>query len=188
MHYKFQTHRAVWKKQAGLTMIEALVVVAVLGIVISLGLMFFGGLRDNVNASGEQRLFMTAAENVRGTLQTQSTYVAATTANAVSNQWFPKEKISGTAIVNDWGGSITVAPANCNGTNDCFVITSADMPGDICKKTLPKLDAVAKIITATPDGGAATTVKALNGAMDFGNVGTGCGDTSTTIAVTFGKT
>lgn len=114
--------------------------------------------------------------NSQALYNTQNNFTSLTNTIAVSGKLAPSGMISGTALVNPWGGAVTV---NVNATNAAqFDITEAGVPVDACAKMISGL---ATAVGLKVNGTAQTLP------VDAGAAVTACNAASNTTIFTFGK-
>lgn len=72
--------------------------------------------------------------NVQSLYNAQSTFNSLTNNVAISGKLVPTSMISGAALINQWGGPVTIAANPGNGTQ--FMITETSVPADSCAKMI----------------------------------------------------
>lgn len=111
--------------------------------------------------------------NTQSLYNAQSTFTSVTDAVAIAGKLAPSGMISGTALVNPWGGAVTIA-VNANASQ--FDITEASVPSDACAKMIVGLSSV----VALKVNGAAQTLP-----LDAGLATAACNATANTLIFTF---
>jgi prepilin-type N-terminal cleavage/methylation domain-containing protein len=179
------------KRQSGFTLVELGIVVAIGAVIIGIGLIVVPSLLASTRANGEVAELPAIATKISRAYANQPNFSTLTHANVVGLQVFPDNQVSGTTVTNRWGGTVTVASIGATGlvsAHDAFTITSTGVPSDECVQLGQGLERAARVISVTPKGGAATSVKADGAKLDLGALGTACkAATSATMVYTFGK-
>ena len=110
--------------------------------------------------------------NTQALYNTQSAFTTITNTIAINGKLAPSDMISGTSLLNPWGGAVTI---NVNGTlASQFDITEAGVPADACAKMIVgmpntvalKVNTVAQTLPLDP-GAAVTACNAAANTMIF---------------------
>ena len=187
------------KKQAGMTLTESLLVLAVGALVAVLA---YGGYRmatTQVNSSSQVKGLVQMVGGIKRIFNASGNYNGITTPIVVNAGIVPDDfrKTTGATgtITNSWGGTITVAPTKlaaaapipAYGTadNQGFAIVINGIPADSCMDIVTGVASAANVIQGGAAGAAATNAKALNGTVDIAAANTGCiaGGTAATVVV-----
>lgn len=129
------------------------------------------GLNKTQNALSDLTQLHT---QVQGLYNAQNTFTSVTNAVAVSGKLAPTSMISGSALVNPWGGAVTL---NVNAGNPAqFDVSETLVPQDACPKMLTSMSAV---VGVKVNGTAATLP------LDAGAAVTACDAAQNTLLYTF---
>jgi len=179
--------KIIKKHQAGFTLVELGIVVAIAAVIIGIGLAVVPSIVSSIRANGEVSDLPTLSTKIRTAWANQPTYGTSGTSittEAISLNVFPTARVtSSTTVSNRWGGSITVAAGTLNTAGDAQVITETDVPQTECTLVVEGVDQSFPVITVN-----GTSVKA-NGAsqVTLATVGTACVSGTNTLAFTAGK-
>jgi len=171
-------------KQSGFTLTELAVVTVIGAVLIGASLKPVQGMIADSRANSEIQELSVVIPKIQNKYFNKSDYTGVTTAGLANNGIFRKERVSGTSLVNRWGGAITVAVATTTTTNDSVTLTYTKVPEQECKGIIPQLDNIVRIVTV---GG--TSVKADGAGTDIDALGTQCvaGGSNNTVVYTVGK-
>lgn len=111
--------------------------------------------------------------NAQSLYNGQSTFTTLTNTVAITGKLAPAGMISGTALLNPWGGAVTVA---VNAVATQFDITETLVPSDACAKMIVGLGAVVGLKVNT----VAQTLP-----LDAGTAVTACNAANNTLLFTF---
>jgi prepilin-type N-terminal cleavage/methylation domain-containing protein len=175
-HVRQHAQRA---KQRGLTIVELMIGLTVVGVFLAAAAYGYQ-LIFTSKAQNEMKYLDQAMECSRSITANQATYNGITTAVMANNNCFPNNLVVGKgtagAIVNNtFGGAITTAAVNLNGTNDGLEFTSTNVPSDVCVNMLRLLTKPARVSVQANGAGAQTTVMALGAATPDLTQSTACG-------------
>lgn len=112
--------------------------------------------------------------NARSHYAGQSTFTSLTNAVAIGGKLAPISMVSGTALINPFGGAVTIAVNAGNASQ--FDITEAGLPADACAKVVVGLPG----LVALKVNAAAQVLP-----LDAGGAVTACNAASNTIVGTF---
>lgn len=172
------------KRQAGFTLVELGIVVAIGAVIIGLGLVVVPSLLASTRANAEISEIPTIATKIQRAYANRPTFAGMNQATVIGLKAFPDSSVTGAVISNRWGGLVTVAPATLVVANDAFTITTTGVPSEECVQVGQGLETVARSI-AIPAG---TPVKTDGVALNLTTLGTQCDLGATTaIVYTFGK-
>lgn len=118
-------------KQAGLTLIESLVVVGILLGIVAVALTLYGTVRDRLNVKNESENASVIYSQVVDLYSDEQTSTLANISQAVEAGIIPKKmSITGANVVTDsWGGKVTIKGSGTTG----FTLTFPKVPsGDVC--------------------------------------------------------
>ncbi len=111
--------------------------------------------------------------NAQTLYHTVSTFDSLTNEVAINGKLAPSDMISGTELVNPWGGTVTIG-VNAGSKSEFDIVHSASIPSDSCAKMTGGLGTAIRItINGTSydppvdPGTAATACKAKANAMTF---------------------
>lgn len=171
------------KLQAGFTLVELGIVVAIGAVIIGLGLVVVPSILASTRANAEISELPTIATKTQKTFANFPNYSTLTQPIAIGMKVFPDASVAGATVTNRWGGAVTIAPATLVLANDAFIITSVGVPAAECAQIGQGMERSARVITV-----AAVAVKADGQPLDLAKLGTQCGLAATTTMVyTFGK-
>jgi Tfp pilus assembly protein FimT len=122
--------RAPQARLRGITLIEVTIGLVVVGLVA--GLAFSAGQKvlENRRQTGAMQQVYTIAQNVRGIYLGQAPAVQAAGAGTTAilgAGGFPLDMVSGTNVINDWGGTVTTST-----TATDFTLTYSSLPQASC--------------------------------------------------------
>lgn len=131
------------------------------------------GANKTQNAMSDITLLQT---NVQALYNTQNTFSTLTVPVAITGKLAPSGMISGTTLVNPWGGTVLI---NVNSVNPSrFDITEPNVPAEACAKMIVGLGtAVGLLVNA-----ASQTMP-----LDAGSAVTACNAAANTLIFTFSK-
>lgn len=173
MKKRIQNHRlSPASKSKGFTLLELLLVVAIVAIALAVLFFLFNKVQSKSTAQTEAQNLVTMAADVKGLFSPQGNFTGINDQVLVQNNVPPTGMVAGTNIVNGWGGAVTVTPT---GTGDSQALFQYDgVPtGDSCSGFVQGAQsAFAKIyvngqtvkdVTAGTQFSAATLGSACNG-------------------------
>lgn len=143
-----------FKQQRGLTLIELTLGIAIVLVVITIGILVYNGLQQSSRSySGESGLLALVAGVKQVNPNPSYTGLSATV--IINAKKAPSNMVNGTALVNPWGGAVTLAPANYNGgTANAFAVTYNSIPASECNTIVNAVAPNFQVITV-----GTTTVK-----------------------------
>lgn len=149
------------RKQKGMTMIEMGLVI-IIGVVLTvIGLRWYQSTRNDTRLQSEVSEMTRTMAKITDAYQAAPDFTGLTTAVAIGNNVFPTDKVNGarTAVLNNYNGAVTVAPATLVNSNDSAALTAGAYDRDSCAQLPNKLAGVMRRIdvngtTVKPDGGA----------------------------------
>jgi prepilin-type N-terminal cleavage/methylation domain-containing protein len=173
--------------QKGFTLIEILIVIAVIVLLVTLGQKYIPQLFGQTGTLQEGQLLNTGIAQIRSLKHSKPDFTGFTTAEVANSGVFPDQYIrnKGTntaTVVNQWGGSLSFAPANVNGTNDGFTVTDTAIPENVCKGIPSSVSENAYSITI-----GTSAVKTAGGTVNDAAVGTACSGATNTVIITVTK-
>ncbi len=129
------------------------------------------GANKTQNAISDLTLLQT---NVQSLYNGQNTFTTITNTVAIDGKLAPASMISGTSLVNPWGGTVTI---NVNaGNSSQFDITETAIPQDACAKLINSLTSVVGLKV----NGTAQTLP-----LDAGTAVSACNAAANTLILTF---
>lgn len=143
-----------------------------------IGIVALIALYNNVTSSNKSSQAITDLTSMVGSIQaTYNSHPSFTNLSAtvvVNGNLAPATMISGTALINPWGGNVTVAAAtNAN----FFTVTESGLPSDGCVKMATSISNS----TALAINGTSVTLPA-----DPSVVAAACKETTNSLVLTFG--
>lgn len=167
------------KKQKGLTLIETLIALLVLGVVIAGALLLYSRANASSAANATQNQLLALTTAVRE-ISPGPSFTGITQSTLVTARKAPSDMVNGTNLVNKFGGPVTIAAATY-GTGapagNAFTISFAGVPADVCSSVVaralenyPRIEVGSTVVqdkrAATPVVGTATSVTTACGAAD----------------------
>jgi PilS N terminal len=144
-----------------------------LGIVVVVGMVYtaFGSNKTQTAITDLTQL----ATNTQSLYAGQSSFTTATNTVAINGKLAPSDMISGSALTNPWGGTVTL---NVNaGTASTFDVTETLVPSDACAKLISSFSS----LVGLKINGTAQSLP-----MDAGTATTNCATAPNTMIFTFG--
>lgn len=133
-------------KQKGLTIIEAIIAIGLLLFVVGLAIVFFGQGDNSTKSLATQQQITALTASVKAVAPGPD-YTGVTAAVLVAAKKVPSDMVSGTNIVNKFGGTVTIAAATYPtgaAANNAFTMTQPQLPTSVCN------DAVSKNLSQYP--------------------------------------
>lgn len=150
-------HNLAQRKSKGFTLLELMFVVAGGIVLIGIGLAIWSQVRGATGALSGSTGIMQITSGIKQ-LYHAPQYTGIDAATIIKTGKVPTTMVSGTSIVNAWGGQITIAPANyAGGTNNAFKLTVSNVPTDACNSVAAAVQDSFQIITV--GSGAGTVIK-----------------------------
>ena len=171
------------RRTSGMTLLEFGIVIGLFALVVGLALYVVPSILANIRANAEATLLPTVESKIQRAWANQPNFSQVTTAQVAGLHIFPDSEVSGTTIVNRWGGPVTIAPATLVTANDATAITSGNVPTAECMQVEQAVETSFRQITIN-----GTVVKADGQTLVNENtVETACASTTNTMVYTFGK-
>lgn len=128
------TQRQPLSRQAGLTLIEASIALALFGTLIALAVGIGGGLLASTDVQGEQARLNAIQKSVDDLYQGRSNYTGLDNSTALSAGVYPENMVSNSTALNAWNGEVTTAAANdTDGNSDrAFEVVWGSVAEDAC--------------------------------------------------------
>lgn len=172
-------------KQAGFALGDMGLAIVISLIMAAIGLGAYIQYKGSADAREAQQSVLDVTNAVREAYSGPN-YAAISTTEIIQKDKAPKYLVNstGTALINKFGGNITVTPANLGtGTNNAFAVTSTQVSRGVCNTVVEKLkDAYPRIAVGTnvvKDDMAATPV-----VYSSSNVTTQCNAQANTLVFT----
>lgn len=125
------------KGQSGFTMIELLATIGVILVLTAVGFGVYRFVNSGSRAVATESSLMTLLTNAREMKGLSSVYTGISAANLISLDKAPADMISGTGLVNRWGGAVTVSAASFGaGTDNALAITLDKVPTSECSSVI----------------------------------------------------
>lgn len=125
------------KNKKGFTLLELLAVLIIIA-VLGTGLYFIvAKVNSSGDAKAEDKNIQLIASALRSTYGNTASFtgLSGSLTSLITAGVFPTSIVSGTTLVNKWGGAYTLASYSvAPGTDNYFDITDANIPRDICNK------------------------------------------------------
>jgi prepilin-type N-terminal cleavage/methylation domain-containing protein len=171
------------RRQAGMTLIELGIVLAIAAIVIFFAISKFGEISANSRAQNAATEFASIATNIKRIFSTQSNYSTLTATVLANAKAVPLSYVNAGApptFQHPLGGALTIGPQNVTGSaNDGIRYTYAGVPSPECNMFTQMV--VGGAYSITIDG---TAVKASPSAnLDIAQTATLCAEATNTIVI-----
>jgi len=118
--------------------------------------------------------------NTQGLFSTHTSFTDLSSAVAITAGLAPPDMISGTALINPWGGAVTIS-VNPS-VSSRFDITTTNIPDDACSKLASILGAAGSSATNLAVNGTGLTLP-----VNVAAVVTACNATTNSITITSGR-
>lgn len=170
--------------QRGFGLVEMSLVLIIVAIALAVGYQAYQSNTRSVELQSNTGAVTQTAAELQKKFGKTNKYGDATTAVAVRSRAIPQELRVGTGDTaqNSYGGNITVAPANCSGTNDCVDLTWSNVPEAQCIDLVISTEQVARSVVV---GGAA--VKPLDGGLDVASLSNQCNSGAVSVVYRIGR-
>lgn len=170
--------------QKGFTLVEMVMVIAVMGVLVIGAVVIFKKSMVKQNVNDEISTITEITSAVQKHYYSKAVYTGLTNTIATSFKLVPDSMIGGVGTINNrWSGTVTLAPATVNTTDDAFTFTTTLVPTDAC---LGAGIVLAPQYTAASVAG--TVVKAAGAALNEGTLATQCASAaSVTMVYTVSK-
>ena len=119
------------KAQGGFGLLEMILVFILVIGAAAVVFTMFGSAKPSAEASNESQELSTLAANLQGTFGLGRDYSNLTDASAINAKAVPENMVSGTSVINGWGGALTLGPG-ANKTQ--FSIEYVGIPAAACVK------------------------------------------------------
>ena len=183
-------------KQAGLTLVELGIVVAVSATFIVLGLLIVPKVLANNRANAEMAEVTQIITNIQKTYANANSYQGATLDAIARLNAFPAERVTigaPSTAVNRWGGAVTITVGTLTSANDIIRMVYAAVPEIECKAVIQGMAHVTRRVYVDNANGAVagggTLVKGDGALLNIGTLGgaTGCGANLNSITYDIGR-
>lgn len=139
------------QKTKGFTLIELSIAIVAALVLIGIGLYFYNNVKNETGAMNATN-GVTALSSAVKALYPNPTYTGLNAALLIQAGKAPQNMVSGTGpsaiLVNNWGATVTVAPANYNGgTANAHSITFASVPRSACNSVVANTVSNFQLIT-----------------------------------------
>ncbi|UDM18822.1 type 4 pilus major pilin [Vogesella sp. XCS3] len=164
--------RSSLKKQAGFDLVQISVAVAIIAFIMAIAFLAVPTVMTNIKVNAETGDIQQSVSNAARVSGSGADLTGLNAAAAINLKLPPPDRISGTNIMNRFGGTVTWGLSNLYGTNDGIAVTSSGYNSDACAKLVPNVQAMfAKITIGTTvvkdiTAGTALTATALGTACN----------------------
>lgn len=137
-------------KNQGFTLIELSIAIVAALVLIGIGLYFYNNVKNETGAMNATN-GVTAISSAVKALYPNPSYTGLTSALLIQAGKAPQNMVSGAVgaqtLVNNWGGTVTVLPANYNGgTANAMAITFPNVPRSACNSVVAAAGANFQVI------------------------------------------
>lgn len=137
-----------YKKQKGISMVDIAIWAAVAIGVVTIFVKSLGPVLSQNRARDEITEMAKVFSNIQAKWANSPNFENVDIEGLISNSVFPQSWVSGTNVINRWGGSVDASPTTINNDNDTLEITSSQVPAEECKNILPGLYEISKGLSA----------------------------------------
>jgi type IV pilus assembly protein PilA len=163
MQHRNLRNRTAPKKQKGFSLLEVTVVFVIILAIVAILFVAFGGAQESQRSQAAQQQALQLVAGIKK-IATGPNYTGITQDLLRTSGNAPANMVSGTTLVNTFGGTVTIAAANVGtgGSNNGYAITYPLVPRAECNAVVSGLRDTFKIIrvgsTVVKDSVAATPV------------------------------
>ncbi len=141
-------------RQQGVTLIELLLGIGVIILILGVGIIIYNQTNQSSRAYTAETGVLSLVGAVK-TVNPNPSYAGLTQTTIINAGKAPANMVSGTNLVNPWGGTVTIGSATYNGTaNAAFSLTYNSVPRSECNSLVQGVAQNFQIITV-----GSTTVK-----------------------------
>lgn len=153
----------------GFSMVELLLVFAIIMGAAVMVFVVYPKVKANSVTTEENQNITTIQGGVKSLFQSKANYSQVSPSLLIAASVVPNTMVSGTTLVNRWGGAVTIGPSTAvpNG----YAITYASVPDDICFKLVPS---VGMNFVAVGVGSAGSLKTKLNEEIDMTKLASAC--------------
>lgn len=142
--------RSSLKRQAGYDLVQISVAVAIIAFMLAIVFLAVPTVMTNAKVNAETGDIQQSVANAARVSGSGADLTGLNAAAAINLKLPPPDRVSGTNILNRFGGTVSWALSNLFGTNDGIAITSSGYSSDACAKLVPNVHALfAKITVGT---------------------------------------
>jgi len=136
---------------------------------------YFSSGSAQAKAYSEAQFASALASGVKS-LYSNGVYTGLTTQVAIDAKVADASRISGTTILSSLGGTISLAPATINNTNDALELSYSAVPASSCVQFVKNASGAFDKVTLTGTGATATTttLKAAGTPLSIASTSTAC--------------
>ena len=135
------------KKMQGMTLIELSIVIVAALVLIGMGLYFYQNVKNETGAMSATNGVTALSSGIKA-LYPNPSYTGINAGLLIQAGKAPANMVNGTALVNNWGGAVTLAPVAYNGgTANAVAITFPSVPRSACNSIVASTGANFQIIT-----------------------------------------
>ncbi|WP_422452215.1 type 4 pilus major pilin [Endozoicomonas sp. ALC066] len=120
------------KNQKGYVSTEVGIAVFIIGVLALAGFLSSQFLVNDANSSVTVGQTIDTVKNIRNKYRYQGDFTNLSTAEVINLNAAPKTMISGTTLLNSYGGTADYTPTTCTNANDCIQLVQTRLPSDAC--------------------------------------------------------
>ena len=170
------------KRQGGFSLAEVVMVLAVIGTILGVAIGSFGTASSGTRSYSAAQNLTNLQAGIRK-LYPAPNFTGLNAATIVQAGKAPDSMVgAGNTLVGQWGGTVTLAPADYNGgTSNAFTVTYPGIPQEECNDLIAT---VAPNFVTVVIGTSTVKDDAAGTALTTGSVVTACNNASNTVVLT----